>query len=553
MSKGVNPRDWNGSLYTQSDGSITSYPPAAPAGLGFPRTAGIFNGGDQTYAPTPYAGQTSGKVISSTGFFQESTPSNPVAWMGRFNIALIGGNYEGWTAGATLDRGLLVDAIQQMTNVSGYQPCCVWQYVDYDDRITSGVATKNAPEESFYPYIDSNKWLLYTGPNQTGSPVSNFFGNGNTTNWSVAWPGTVNGVAADQGISPGRMTSPFDGLKEDFLQAAAAYFCELYIARHTAFTGAVCGPIPASKYTDSRWYPNLVIGPNYDQMKAPNLGGIFVDNQFFYPRDTGYYDLASSYGASTSSPTTPWLARGHQHFKSRTSVLASACYPNRAPPYRVGNIGTLLYIWQASSSNFSAASNAISGYQDGGIWEAPSSSGFESSYGTAATIHAYQAAMDFCSGPKQIVVACYPSSLTDYQTARAWLGITLMDNGYFNATISSSGYSVSSNVWLDEVGGNPGTNIGKEWLGQPNGSRPTAAAISGCWVRDFTHGTVILNPRNNGSQTITAAQLNAFLGKSYSYSFFQGVQNPTLNSGAAMSSVTLNATSSVGDAVLLMH
>lgn len=519
-------------------------PPPPPSGLAYPRTGGLFNGGDQSYAPTPYSSQASGQAISASGFFKNASPgSNPVPWMGRFDVALIGGNYEGWSSGSTYDRGLLVDAMQEICNVSGFTPVSVWQYVDYDDRITSGVSRTNAPEESFYPTIDSKKWLLYNSPNQGGSPVPNFFGNGNTTNWSVAWPGTVNGVAADEGISPGRTTSPYDSLSEDFMQSAAAYFTELYICRHSTFNGTVSGSIAASKISDSRYYPNLVIGPNYDANKAPNLAGIFVDNQFIYPRDSGYYNLASSYGNSATSPSIPWLSRGHQHFKKRMKDLVGAAYPGR-PFSGVGNIGTLFFAWQSAGKSFAPLSGALDGYQDGGLWEAPSSALFNTDYGTAETILAAQAVVNFMSGKQQLVISMTMASATDYQTARFWIGISLMAGCYVNCQYGGN-YNFASNVWLDEFGGNPGTNIGKGWLGQPKAAAPTSAAINGVWIRDFDNGVVLCNPTGNGSQTITLAQINSYLGSSYSLKFFQGVQDTSLNSGAAFSSHTLAAADSV--------
>lgn len=510
---------------------------AAPSQSGaFPRTAALANGGDQSYSPVPYSSQVTDRQITSAGFFQESSYSNPVPWLGRFDIALIGGNYEGWDETSTYDRGLLVDAIQQICNVAGFVPASIWQYIDYDDRITNG-HTLNAPEESFYPTIDNEKWLLYGAPQQAGTPVENFAGNGYTTNWAVAWPGTVNGVAADHGISPGRTTSPYDGLSEDFMQGAAAYFCEVYLARHSSFTGVVSGTISASAISDSRYYPNLVGRTLNDAMKAPNLGAFFVDNQFFYPRDAGYYDLANNYVNSATSAAAPWLARGHQHFKRRMDTLVSAAYPGRTI-YRVGNFGSLLYYWQANGQSFTGLSNALQGYQDGGLLELfVSSAGFAHQYGTVTAIKAYQAALDFCSGPKQVALHGVMSSSTDYQTARYTLGITLMGDGF--CVLNNGSYAASDAVWLDEFGGNPGTNTAKGWLGYRVGSRPTAAAVNGIWIAEFDHGVAICNPAGNGLRTITATQINTYLNGSYAYSYIQGVQDPATNPGGTFSQATL--------------
>lgn len=555
MTKAVNKKDWNGGLYVQSDGSTTSYQPQQQAtGIPFPRTAAITISGDangnQHYLPSPYSSQVSGKVISSTGFFQESSYGNPIPWMGRYDICIIGGQWEGWDDANAYDRGVLTDCVRQITNVSGFNPTKVWQYHIFEERETNN---GNAPYNSMYPTVDSQKWLLYGAANQSGSPVNDSFGGGYSTNWAVAWPGNVNGVSADNMISPGRTIATYNGSAEDLTQYAAAYFIELTLARHSNFSTIVDGTISASSYTDSRWYPTLVLGNNNDSMKAPNVDAIFLDNLFCVPQTGGYYDLANNYAAyDYTSATMPWLIRGAQHFQARVQEILAKCYPSRSY-HRVGNIAQFPWAYQANPSQFSTRAGGLSGYLDGGVLESvvgPGSS-FDRTYGTAATIQSYQTTMDFCSTDKLVVVHGEISSMTDYQTARYALAISLMDAGFCCTCIS--GYKANGQLWLDEFGGNPGTNIGKGWLNQPTGARPTSSAISGCWVRDFNHGTVILNPMGNGSKTITASQLNSYLGTNYSFKFFHGVQNPSLNSGASMSSVTLNATSTVGDAVLLMH
>lgn len=538
-----------GSLTSSASMQVTG----TVTGINFPRTAAVAIDGDasnnQTYPPTPYSNQITGKVISVSGFFAESSYSTILAWLGRFDIVLIGADYEGWDQNSTYDRGLLVDAIRQVTHVTGFNPTEVWQYGMYEERFTNN---GNQPYNTLFLTIDAQKWGLYGQPNQGGSPVSDQFGGGYSTNWAVAWPGTVNGVAADQQISPGRTTAHLDGSAEDLTQYAAAYFVEVLIARHSSLTTVVDGTIAASAYTDPRFYPNLSSGALHDAMKAPNLGAIFSDNLYTYPQTTGYYDLANSYGAYvTNSPTTPWLVRGAQHFKSRTQQLFAQCYPSRTY-INVGNIGQWLSEYWNNQSTFTTQSKCggISGYLHGGLFEAtigPTWS-FEHTYGTVPTILSYQAVIDFCSAPKKCIIHSYPTNSTDYQTARYGLGICLMADGYYAASIAGN-YNGANAMWMDEFGGNPGTNVGKGWLGQRVGSRPSAAGINGCWIADFQHGTCVLNPKGNGIQTITNTQINNFLGTSYTFSFIEGIQVPSINTGATMASVTLQA----GDAIILRH
>lgn len=520
--------------------SIMSPPPASVS-LAYPRTAAIATSGDstgnQSYPSIPYSGQVTGKIISSTGFFQESTYSTPVAWLGRFDVCLIGGNWEGWDGSGTYDRGLLVDAIKQITHVTGYSSCAVWQYTNYEERQTNN---GNAPYNTMNPVIDTEQWLLYGAANQSGSPVADSFGGGNSTNWAVAWPSAVGSTAADQQFSPARTTATYDGQPEDLTQYAAAYFIELFLARHSSLTTIASGTIVASQYTDSRFYLTLAIGPNDDAMKAPNMDAIYTDNLFCVPQTAGYYDLQNSYGFNYNNITpTPWLLRGAQHFRARYQAIASRCYPGRTY-LNVANIAQFPETYWINQSTFPTAASGLANTMHGGLLEAliGASYSFDLSYGGVATIKSYQWVVDFCISPKQVIVHGFPSSATDWQTARYTLAVSLMGEGPCCLSVAGD-YKANSQMWLDEFGGNPGTSIGKGWLGNPISSRPSAAAVNGVWVRDFDNGTAICNPRGNGAQSITAAQLNTYLGQNYTYSFFTGVQNPSLNSGGAVSTINL--------------
>lgn len=521
--------------------------------INFPRTAAYSISGDssnnQSYPPANYASQASGKVISTSGFFQESSYSTSVPWLGRFDIAIIGGSNEGWDGGSTYDRAALVDAIRTITHTTGFNPADVWQYTLYEERYTK---YSGAPYNTLYNTMDSEKWGLYGSANQGGSPVNDSFGGGYATNWAVAFPNGSAGVSVDQAFSPGRTTAHYNGQPEDMTQYAAAYFTEMLICRRSSVSTVVDGNIAASAYTDPRFYPNLASGTLHDAMGAPNLGALFVDNLFCFAQTGGYYDLQNNYGTyQVTGPLIPMLVRGAQHFKARQQQIVSSCYPSRTY-LNVGNISHWFTTYWHNTSNFTQNSvcGGMSGYLHGGLQEGTigASWSFETTYGTTPTIQAYQAQMDFCTSPKKVIIHSYPANSSDFQTCRYGLGIALMDDGYYCISVANN-YTANNQMWIDEFGGNPGTNIGKGWLGQRNGSRPTAAAINGCWVADFSHGLVILNPKGNGSQTITPAQLNNYLHTAYTFSFFKGIQVPSLNTGAVMGSVTIQA----GDAVLLKH
>jgi len=114
-------------------------------------------------------------------------------------------------------------------------------------------------------------------------------------------------------------------------------------------------------------------------------------------------------------------------------------------------------------------------------------------FGATATLGSYQAIMDFCAAPKQVVFNGESASATDFQSARYILAAALMDDGYCFVSNDNS-YRVDDSI---------------------------------------------CNPMGNGSQTITASQINTYLGGSYSFSYISGVQDTTTNPGGPFSQATL--------------
>ena len=125
--------------------------------------------------------------------------------------------------------------------------------------------------------------------------------------------------------------------------------------------------------------------------------------------------------------------------------------------------------------------------------------------------------------PQTLLFDIYLASTTDYQAFRYGMATCLMDDGYFSA---STNYNQV--VWFDEydLAGTAST----KWLGQPIDSPPTSAWQSGVYRRNFTGGAALVNPKGNGSQTVTIGA---------GYHRIAGGQAPTVNTGAAATTVTL--------------
>jgi len=128
--------------------------------------------------------------------------------------------------------------------------------------------------------------------------------------------------------------------------------------------------------------------------------------------------------------------------------------------------------------------------------------------------------------PPQVAVFSACGGASDYVMLRYSLASALMGNGYF-AYNGNGSYSSAS--WYDEFNVNLGAAL------QP---AVTAAYQNGVYRRDFQNGIVLVNPRGNGTQTVT-------LGGTFHK--ILGTQDPATNNGQAVTSVTLNA----ADGILL--
>jgi len=71
-------------------------------------------------------------------------------------------------------------------------------------------------------------------------------------------------------------------------------------------------------------------------------------------------------------------------------------------------------------------------------------------------------------------------------------------------------------------------------LGEPLQGPQRTAWSNGVYERLFQNGLILLNPRGNGSQTVSVTTLGSGLFK-----HFSGTQDSTTNNGANVTTVTL--------------
>ena len=256
---------------------------------------------------------------------------------------------------------------------------------------------------------------------------------------------------------------------------------------------------------------------------ATNLDGIYFDNFFYQPRVSGDY-----------------LENGSTQSGSAAAQLWRNAYADAAAQFRAA-MGPGHMMWGNVAD---WGSGSISGYNqvlNGGVLEGvvDSSYAYENT-SWAKMMSAYATVMQNLApfnGGGPYLIFNQQSSSTDYQGMRYGLTSCLLDNGYY---YDSGNYGALP--WFDEFTSNLGVAVAG-----PN--NPTNGTYSnggltvwkqGVWRRDFANGIALVNPKGNGPQTVTLET---------TYKHFSGTQDPSVNNGQSVTSVTLNDR----DGVILMR
>ncbi|HET9106401.1 MAG TPA: putative glycoside hydrolase [Steroidobacteraceae bacterium] len=252
------------------------------------------------------------------------------------------------------------------------------------------------------------------------------------------------------------------------------------------------------------WITKFYVDNDYKAI--PDIDGFFMDNVFVKPNVPGdWYDNGVVLQPSDARAQAA-IQAGYERYFS----LVRQLMPGK---YQIGNITE----WGRSGS-------IPGGYEqmaDGGVLEGMigASYSIEGYAGWQAMMNQYTQAMQALKDPKLAIFNQWGSP-TDYQSFRYGFASCLMNDGYYSFTNSASGYQ--GVVWFDEYNAK---------LGQPTTAPPTSAWQKGVWRRDFSNGIALVNPKGNGTQTV---QLGGTFVK------IKGTQDPTVNNGQKVTSVTLN-------------
>ena len=469
-------------------------------------------------APAATSSSATGDKFPRLGMISTSGPQKYAGsfqtYAAKFNVVIIGGGYEGWQKGAGYSKETVISNIKSQSFASTR----VFQYVGLNELYNSTYAAYN-PLPTWYNQVNARNWWLHSITTE-GTPVTD-------PQSSQKW--LVN-------MGPNVPVDPATGLGP--YAWGAKYVDDLFRLGHYSGTSA-------APSLDGFFLDNVLIDPS-------NGAGNYADGDWLRNGTTQAHNAATTY-------TT--LLNGQKEFYT----YLEGAWPGGV---QLGNAGGSFGIANANyysgtdatlNSQVLAATSSLSGVMQGGDLEhiIGKSYSIESYGGAAAMQQWYRTALANYGGAKLMLfsqgnvqangsdplkfVAGVPVTYSPaWQGARYGITAALMNNGYYFADNGEyDEETVANRRWFDEYD-NGGAGVG--YLGYPvsgsAGNPQTGAWSNGVWMREFQNGVVLWNPKGNGARTVNVATLVSPAGHT-GLKHIAGTQDPTVNNGRAVTSVTL--------------
>jgi hypothetical protein len=188
--------------------------------------------------------------------------------------------------------------------------------------------------------------------------------------------------------------------------------------------------------------------------------------------------------------------------------------------------------YAALTSPAEAHASFLAGVHDGGLIQDISRADGQTA-GWSAMMKQYRRGLSLAGGPKIVIFHNKLKDLMDdnpdmgvYQANRYGLTSTLMDNGYY--AVMAPG---TTRPEYDEFFGGKVHSASKlGYLGYPKNPPQTSPWSQGVYRREFEKGLVLVNPKGNGTRTVSVGT---------GWRRIDGSQDPQHNNGQSASSVTL--------------
>jgi len=160
----------------------------------------------------------------------------------------------------------------------------------------------------------------------------------------------------------------------------------------------------------------------------------------------------------------------------------------------------------------------------------------EASKGWETVRQFYYWTFKYLRQPKLVIFNVYGDP-KDYRFFRYSFATCLMNDGYYDFSPLGA-YNFGTVQWFDEFDLNGKADTG--WLGKAISAPPSNAWSKGVFRRDFENGVALVNPRGNGSTTITIEA---------GFTRISGSQDRAVNSGKTAGKITLPD----GDGIVLIR
>jgi hypothetical protein len=260
-------------------------------------------------------------------------------------------------------------------------------------------------------------------------------------------------------------------------------------------------------------YPQWRAGKDYSSFLGPNssVDGLYIDDFNYEPPVTAdYAQSGSSQSPSTAGPM--WRA-GYVTYVKALRALAPA-----SQQLVIGNLAT--WVPGHTITEFVSPTPVL----NGGVMESiiGQSYSVETFSGWKGMMAYYSYVMASVAAPKLVTFNQDAISTTDYQGFRYGFASCLLGNAYY---YSDDAENYNDFLTYDEYSFKLGTASTAALV------FPGATAYQhGVYRRDFANGIALVNPKGNGTQTVTLET---------SYKHLSGTQDPTVNNGQTVTSVTL--------------
>jgi hypothetical protein len=409
-------------------------------------------------------------------------------WAGKFHVNIVS-DYIGLEQSMGETMSDVFSSIKTHGAANGIAPKCLIYTIDEDMPFTRGAsASNNSTFLKLWDAVDANDWWLRTTW-PSGSIVQNGFSS------SLA---QVNNGIHTTTDSSGRTATQF----------FSWYWNQIFILGNASSLGE-----------------SAPIAPN------PNCDGIFRDNQFWTPRvsgdwlENGTTQTASDVGGSGNPTLNPVIQQGH----------AQAIAAERSYNPALMNMGNC--DWFSDSS--STIDPSCRGLYDAQLLEAAMGesysveeyAGFDQLMTNMIAAEALLAPGGFslmgqynASGTNAWPQSQSSWNASHYRAMRYGL-CTALQRGYYYGAESGN----PATLWyFDEYDGGTMAKVG--YLGPPVDPPQSASWQNGVWRRRYQNGTAYVNPKGNGMQTVNLGVTQYHM---------RGSQQPTVNTGASATSVTL--------------